>query len=874
VGGAAGRRGEGQMSAGAMLHAWVFALVAGTAQGTACRAGHSLPLDSLGDSLQLFGDGFNTSAGRLSMHHNSGLSVTTTCGDHWDPQGFRALQLLGKTVSFTVDLSRVGCNCNLALYLTQPPARSEDGSFAKGDCPWSPYYCDANQVCGSWCPEVDIMEANTHAFQSTPHKCDAPSPTGHYSKCDRAGCSQNTEHMGGNVYGPGPSYRIDTTRPFTVRTTFRGNADSAYPTFTGMITVLQQEGREVIQDHAECGNYLSDLARPMAAGMALRITYWGDRPSNMSWMDSAVCGAERCGGSNAGDAHITDLEVTVPPRVQFPLSFEGTAAGSCPWGWTCMGGAALCGPGSSSLACPPMTGAGTSTYLSAGGDLGTGVAASPVFLLPQGIHRISFRRSGGAGRGSGLFLHRRSDGLLLCSAESTSDTDAFFEDSCNGLAGYDGEAAYISVKDAQRSAWGKVLVDDVRLLDVSGQDLAAGETRLLHGGAECLAQCKGTGYCNWCGSGNACCTGSASDPAECAGLQPSAGLRSECGMPVEQTVMQHVSEDCLPRCGKAGYCGWCGSGNACCRSGWPDSPAECTGATHSVTGYHECVVPASGHMSFPLSFEHGAEGSCPEGWDCQGSARLCRAGSTAGECHIPGLKGQDGQQYLLLGGDETAGAATSPVFLLPAGIDHLDFRRGGGADQGSGLYLHSKLDGRVLCSAESGLDTDSFFQDRCGGLAAHAGEPAYLHLRDGQAGGWGKVFVDDVHLRDAQGADLQAGDLSSPLEAQGMLDAVAEEISDRRPSLKQRLSRIIMKSEAANVEAPRLIATPWGLGMAAAVMAAALATAASALLLPAWRRISGPPRPAGAQGYGQLPTPESVQGAKPLPTSSQELLAP
>ena len=38
------------------------------------------------------------------------------------------------------------------------------------------FYCDANQVGGTFCPEMDVSEANKYAMASTPHTCtyDAP----------------------------------------------------------------------------------------------------------------------------------------------------------------------------------------------------------------------------------------------------------------------------------------------------------------------------------------------------------------------------------------------------------------------------------------------------------------------------------------------------------------------------------------------------------------------------------------------------------------------------------------------------------------------------------------------------------------------------
>mmetsp|Transcript_111963 Transcript_111963/g.361469 ORF Transcript_111963/g.361469 Transcript_111963/m.361469 type:complete len:806 (-) Transcript_111963:301-2718(-) len=294
--------------------------LAGLATGSAemgamglCIGG--LAIEGLDTASFVSGGGAMVSENRLTLQHNSGVSITTSCAGAWDPNSFARFQLLGRTLSFTVDLSRVGCACNLALYLVQEPALDWSGIPSAGSCSWSPYYCDANMVCGQWCPEMDIMEANNRVFSSTPHKCNAPSDKGHYSACDRNGCGQNTRDMDSQAYGPGGSYRIDTTRPFDVHTTFHigdtlaSNVSSPVTSCTGMITRLQQDGKEVVLDHPQCSSYLDGVSDPMAAGMALRITYWGSDASTMSWLDQPPCGGDSCAGGNAGEATISNIRI-------------------------------------------------------------------------------------------------------------------------------------------------------------------------------------------------------------------------------------------------------------------------------------------------------------------------------------------------------------------------------------------------------------------------------------------------------------------------------------------------------------------------------------------------------------------------------------
>merc|ERR1712039_1160147 len=83
-----------------------------------------------------------------------------------------------------------------------------------------------------------------------------------------------------------------------------------------MRTVLQQADRQVVLDRgADASEYLAALSDIMAAGMSLRITYWGDKAETMAWMDSPPCGSQACSGAAAGSATISNITVQkLPPE--------------------------------------------------------------------------------------------------------------------------------------------------------------------------------------------------------------------------------------------------------------------------------------------------------------------------------------------------------------------------------------------------------------------------------------------------------------------------------------------------------------------------------------------------------------------------------
>merc|ERR1719189_37986 len=109
-------------------------------------------------------------------------------------------------------------------------------------------------------------------------------------------------------YGPGREYTIDTRRPFEVRTSLHSSSGmTAGASFASMVTELRQ-GEKTLEIRNEAGSaYLDAMAGAMRKGMAMRITYWGNKSSTMSWLDSPPCGHQACTHDTAGPALIGNM---------------------------------------------------------------------------------------------------------------------------------------------------------------------------------------------------------------------------------------------------------------------------------------------------------------------------------------------------------------------------------------------------------------------------------------------------------------------------------------------------------------------------------------------------------------------------------------
>ena len=188
-------------------------------------------------------------------------------------------------------MNAVGCNCNGALYFVQMPAYNSAQQPAPGKD--GEYYCDANQVGGTYCPEMDVMEANKFAMASTAHTCQYHAPH-YYSSCDRGGCGTNVLDADGGAYGPGR--RLDTNRPFTFSVSFI--------TQNGRLSTISNrfsQGGQSIQFNACNPNYLQWMGMSLP-GIVMTASLWGTGNGGMSWLD----GKSGCqGGCDLVNSRVT-----------------------------------------------------------------------------------------------------------------------------------------------------------------------------------------------------------------------------------------------------------------------------------------------------------------------------------------------------------------------------------------------------------------------------------------------------------------------------------------------------------------------------------------------------------------------------------------
>jgi len=215
---------------------------------------------------QVRGSGVRTVLGSRAY-----FASTCTAGAY-DNNQYLALDLRGKTLKYTTDMSEAGCGCNAALYLT-----SMRQNKRPSDC--GDYYCDANSVCGESCAEIDIQEGNRFSWHSTLH-----------GSTDHTGLGRGYGGGGPGWSGPrdwnaaefGPKGKcVDTDAPFEVSVSFPLDGQGK---LTAMDVTLSQDGHDCPL-HISIGGYsaMAELDAALSAGMTPIVSYWSS--DEMLWMD-------------------------------------------------------------------------------------------------------------------------------------------------------------------------------------------------------------------------------------------------------------------------------------------------------------------------------------------------------------------------------------------------------------------------------------------------------------------------------------------------------------------------------------------------------------------------------------------------------------
>jgi cellulose 1,4-beta-cellobiosidase len=270
---------------------------------------------------------------------------------------YMLFKLKNKEFTYTVDDSQLGCGLNGAAYFVQMDVDGGKAKYGNAGAAYGTGYCDAqcphdikfiNGLAnsegwtpsesdpssgagkyGSCCVEIDIWEANSYSSAFTMHSCDADGQTrcegvdcgdndsGDRFKglCDKNGCDMQSYRLGEHdFFGPGSSFKIDSTKPIQVTTQFitddntdsgklvqvkqlyhqngltvehpiyslSGNAhDSITDSYCSDWVAETQDGTNFIEKGG-----LSNIDAALEAGVVLVMSLWDDHDSNMLWLDS------------------------------------------------------------------------------------------------------------------------------------------------------------------------------------------------------------------------------------------------------------------------------------------------------------------------------------------------------------------------------------------------------------------------------------------------------------------------------------------------------------------------------------------------------------------------------------------------------------
>mmetsp|Transcript_45969 Transcript_45969/g.127773 ORF Transcript_45969/g.127773 Transcript_45969/m.127773 type:complete len:485 (-) Transcript_45969:109-1563(-) len=240
-----------------------------------------------------------------------------------DGNGYQMFDVLGSSLSFTIDLSNVPAGINAAVYFAAMDqygwqgATYSDGNVNQAGWTRGLGYCDAQcptdmkytQDAGwntgtfeSCCPEMDLLEANRLSAALTPHPCTNPEPF----VCDSSveECGEPCDGVGGDMNpfrreGPGHGIYdlLDVTKPITITTEFPVDPSGALTAIVQTYTDGDNSYTLNLTDHematqkayfnetnvfASMGG-VAQMGEGMKNGMVLTMSMW---TGDLNWLDS------------------------------------------------------------------------------------------------------------------------------------------------------------------------------------------------------------------------------------------------------------------------------------------------------------------------------------------------------------------------------------------------------------------------------------------------------------------------------------------------------------------------------------------------------------------------------------------------------------
>lgn len=233
--------------------------------------------------------------------------------------GYTFLKLKNKQLSVEVDVSDLPCGLNSALYLVRmsaPTPELERLGVGYGDaqCPKNMRFVGSmpnhqNQL-GSCATEIDLIEANSHAFAWTLHPCSKQGACANRAcddSCDTSGADSNPYREGFTEFY-GPKKVLNSSQPFVavtqfitadgtdhgplveIRRFYVQNGMKIVPPRSSMTdTNLLQAGYQTFMDH---GGF-AGLSRAFEDGLVLVFSIWDDPGTKMQWLDGFWGNSER-----------------------------------------------------------------------------------------------------------------------------------------------------------------------------------------------------------------------------------------------------------------------------------------------------------------------------------------------------------------------------------------------------------------------------------------------------------------------------------------------------------------------------------------------------------------------------------------------------